>query len=288
MECILKFAEISFVISSEREIELDEVILPFVQKNVSNHNVRVHISWNWEEIQLPESGFIGEDIINSYYESNGCRYCITKGGHKGHLACTVYNENMYEFYCHINEEPFLYPPKNVGAILRMIPIKEIFIHYGILFLHSSQISYKNKGILFTAPSGTGKTTQAKLWNKYRNAQIICNDRTMIRKVGDVWYTYGYPIDGSEPVRSSAVNELASIVVIVQAPHNNVEQLGVTKAVTSLMSQLVIDVWNAAELSKAMELLLDLIEEKKVCLLQCTKDEEAVDILEKFLVESQIF
>ena len=32
-----------------------------------------------------------------------------------------------------------------------------------VILHSAYIDYKGKAILFSAPSGTGKSTQAELW-----------------------------------------------------------------------------------------------------------------------------
>ena len=48
-------------------------------------------------------------------------------------------------------------------------------------LHSSYIVYHDQAILFTAPSGVGKSTQASLWQKYRNIKIINGDRTLITK-----------------------------------------------------------------------------------------------------------
>lgn len=287
MKCFVKFADILFLVVSERLIDIDEALKPFVAESSEKYDVLVTISWKWDEKEIPKKGFLGEDIINSYFEINGHKYCLTKGGHKGYLACTEYDKKMNLFKCYINEKPLLYQINNLSSILRMIPMKEILVHYGILFLHASQILYKNKGIIFAAPSGTGKTTQAKLWKKYRGAEILCNDRTMIRKKGHIWCAYGFPIDGSEPVRSNVVTEIAGIIILEQALVDNVQYLSVIKSVKYLMSQMVLDSWNLEEHNKIMDILLEFLEEKKVCLMQCTKDKKVVDVLENFLVESDL-
>ena len=50
-------------------------------------------------------------------------------------------------------------------------MKKILLKYNGIILHSSFINFENKAILFSAPSGTGKSTQADLWKKYKNAEI---------------------------------------------------------------------------------------------------------------------
>lgn len=170
----------------------------------------------------------------------------------------------------------------------MLPMREIFLRFGALFLHASQITYQGRGILFTAPSGTGKTTQAKLWQQYRGAEILCNDRTLTRKVDGAWRTYGYPLDGSEPVCSSAVNPLGAVVLLEQGRRENrVERLGPAKALPRLMRQVVLDCWSGEARAEAMELLITLMEDVPVYLLTCTPEEQAVETLEAKLMEDEV-
>lgn len=203
------------------------------------------------------------------------------------MSCTWYSSDCREMVCAVNTETCHVPQDNERQILRMLPMREIFLRFGVLFLHASQIAYRGRGILFTAPSGTGKTTQAKLWKEYRNAEIICNDRTLTRKVDGVWYTYGYPLDGSEPVRSSAVNTLGAVVLLEQGTVNAVERLRPTKALPRLMRQVVMDVWSSEARAAAMELLILLMEDIPVFLLTCTMDKQAVDILDEKLIEEGV-
>ena len=166
----------------------------------------------------------------------------------------------------------------------MLPMREIFQHFQTVFLHASQIAIRGKGILFTAPSGTGKTTQAKLWKQYRGAEIICNDRTLTRKLDGLWHTYGYPIDGSEPVRSEKVNRLRCVVLLRQGLTNTIQPLPPARAVSLLMRQVVFDTWSGTARATAMQQLLSLVEDIPVFLLTCTPDERAVEMLEQKLKE----
>lgn len=284
MEYKLQFADVVFHILSEREIELEPELQPFLAAETEPADLTVQVSWDWEHVKLPDSDRAGEDALSYYYIEGAERFCVTRGGPKGAVACTRYNADFREVVCTYNEKPFLMPPKTMGSLMRMLPMREIFQHFQTLFLHASQIALRGKGILFTAPSGTGKTTQAKLWKQYRGAEIICNDRTLTRKLDGVWHTYGYPIDGSEPVRSEQVNRLGCVVLLRQGLTNTIHRLPPAKAVSLLMRQVVFDTWSGTARATAMQQLLSLVEDIPVLLLTCTPDERAVETLEQKLKE----
>ena len=50
-----------------------------------------------------------------------------------------------------------------------------------MVLHCSVLKVKSGVILFSGPSGIGKSTQAGLWMKYRKARVINGDRTLLKK-----------------------------------------------------------------------------------------------------------
>ena len=85
-------------------------------------------------------------------------------------------------------------PERIGTkpvLDAMMPEHLIIQNEGFLF-HCSYIERDGNAILFTAPSGTGKSTQAELWKKYRNAQIINGDRAAIRIVDGTVMAEGTP------------------------------------------------------------------------------------------------
>lgn len=287
MEIMLRLGGVLFRFRAERDMIVGPELLPFIVAGEEKADITVEISWDWEHAVLPSGEMVGQDVILNYYDEGSVRCCITRGGPKGPVACTCYSPDFRRVVCTINEKPFLMPPKALGSVLRMLPMREIFLHFGTLFLHASQIAYLGRGVLFTAPAGTGKTTQAKLWQKYRSAEIVCNDRTLTRRVDGIWRTYGYPVDGSEPVRSNRVTTLGAVILLEQGRENTVRRLAASKAMPRLMRQVVLDCWSGAARTAAMELLITLMEEIPVYLLTCTPDERAVETLEAKLTEDGV-
>lgn len=278
MNVNLNLGGIMFGFRLARPVELEPELTPFQQGNCAAADIDIEISWDWHTAPKPHSEEIGRDLLQVYYAEADRLFCMTRGGPKGFIAGCWYTPDFHRVVCTINEKPFLTTPKKLGLLLRFLPMRAIFQHFGVLFLHAAQIEQDGCGILFTAPSGTGKTTQANLWVRHENARLICNDRTLLRKEGGIWRTYGYPVDGSTPVRSGKILPLACVVLLSQAEENRAERLPSGKAIARLMPQLVMDGWSAEARTRGMELLLELLQSIPVYHLACTPDTEAVACL----------
>ena len=70
-----------------------------------------------------------------------------------------------------------YPDSYLETLAVYRKIVESMLGYDTLLMHGAVIAVGNKAWLFTAPSGTGKSTQAELWERYRNAEQINGDRS---------------------------------------------------------------------------------------------------------------
>lgn len=278
MNLNLRIGGVRFAFDSDRPITVEESLAPFFCSNEKVIDVNIRIRHDPAAVQLPPAGtMIGEDLLMEYYRADGDLFCLTKGGQGRYLACCVSDADARELTCYAG-----FPPGSavdtLGNMLRMIPLMRILQQHGVLFFHASQIAVGGAGILFTAPSGTGKTTQARLWERSRSARIICNDRTLT----DGLQTYGFPVDGSAPVISGEILRLGAVTVLEQAPENTVRRLRPREALVRLMPQLIIDTWDPGSRAKAAELLLELLTHVPVYLLSCTPDERAVRCLEQQL------
>lgn len=282
MEIKLELGGVKFCFAAERTIEIEPELSSFVKNNFEKEDIRIQVSWDWSEDVYPSSDPAGKDLIQHYYQEDDRCYCVSWEGEKGAIAVTNYKQDFKQMNCFINEFPFQNPPKSLGQVLRFLPMRAVFQHYGVLFFHAAQIAIGDAGILFTGPSGAGKTTQSLLWEKYEAAKRICSDRTLIRYVDNSYQTYGYPIDGSEPVRSTEVNQLKCMVLVKQDKINRTERLSAVRAVSKLMPQMVIDGWNPQARTRATELLLELVQEIPVYELYCRADKEAVTCLKNQL------
>ena len=282
MEYRLSLGGLALRIDSQQELVVNPELVPFFDEGAVEPDVEIQVSWDWDALVLPTWESEGRDLIQDYYFRDGQNWCMTRGGYKGYIAAATYGPEMNRIQCTINAAPFLRPPGSLGSLLRLLPMRALFQYFGVSFFHASQIAVGGKGILFTAPSGTGKSTQARLWNRWEGARILCNDRTLVRQMGEGYRTFGFPIDGSEPVASSETCSLGAVVLLGQGKENRIERLRPVKALSALMPQLVIDGWNPDARIRAGELLMELIGQYPVYRLICTPDEGAVQCLKERL------
>lgn len=294
MNIMLCLGGVKIRLDCERELQIEDVFLPFMIREMSGvsgqdekwkeADILAAVSWKWMEPPLRAAVKLGEDLIQTYYRRDEKNYCVVWEGEKGAISCVEYDDTFSHVSCRIQERLLPVAPKSLGEILRYFPMRTIFQHFHVLFFHAAQITYQGTGILFAGPSGAGKTTQARLWERFRNARIICNDRTLLRKQDGNWCSYGYPMDGSQPVRSGEVHTAGCIVLVKQSRNkkSSVKRLRAGKAMAQLMPQLVIDQWNVNARNQAAEDLSFLLEEIPVYQLTATMDEQAVVCLEETL------
>ena len=226
MHIMLCLGGVKICLDCEKEIQIEDVFLPFIIRERSGisgqdekwkeTDILAAVSWKWVKPPLRSAVKLGEDLIQTYYRREEKNYCIVWEGEKGAISCVEYDDTFSHVSCRIQERLLPVAPKSLGEILRYFPMRAILQQFLVLFFHAAQITYHETGILFAGPSGAGKTTQAKLWERFRNARIICNDRTLLRKQDGNWYSYGYPMDGSQPVRSGEVHVAGCIVLVKQA------------------------------------------------------------------------
>ncbi len=152
-------------------------------------------------------------------------------------------------------------------------------------VHASYIDYNGKGIIFTAPAGTGKSTQADLWAEFAGAEVINGDRVLLGKRNGVWKAFGYPCCGSSYICVNRALPLAAIVVLEQGSENTVTQLTALQKIRALVSATEVYIWNTAEIDKAFEIAGNIINDIPVIKLSCRPDEDAVRVLQGFLEES---
>ncbi len=155
-----------------------------------------------------------------------------------------------------------------------------------VILHCCYLNYKGHGILFSGPSGIGKSTQARLWEKYRDAKIINGDRSLLTKEENYWYANGWPVCGSSEICINEKHKIGSIVFLNQGKENEVVKLSKIKAIKKIISELTINYWNQEFVDKAISIAEDIGNNVNVYELTCRIDEDAVDTLEHILKENE--
>lgn len=151
-------------------------------------------------------------------------------------------------------------------------------------LHSSYIVYQNQAILFSAPSGTGKSTQADLWKKYRNIEIINGDRTLLTLKDDCFFANGWPVCGSSEICFNQTYPIKAIVLLQQGKQNQISQLSYIEKTKRLLKEITINYHNQEYLDNALVFIEQLIKKIPIINLSCTISKEAVECLDDYLKE----
>lgn len=158
--------------------------------------------------------------------------------------------------------------------------------HNMMLIHASAVKYRDKAILFTAPSGTGKTTQAELWRDVVNAEIINGDRVFIKSAGDdnKLYAWGSPWSGSSPYIVNDCAEIEAIIVLEQAQENLLQRLDAREAMMQLSANSFLPMWDAKCLEGMLEVMGLVLKKLPVYRLACKLDEEVVELVRKELFE----
>ena len=160
------------------------------------------------------------------------------------------------------------------AILRVIC--DYIINKGGFFLHCSCLRYKGEAIIFTAPSGTGKSTHASLWRKRFGGEVemINDDKPLVREKDGRFYIYGTPWRGKHGIGSNISAPIRAIVYIRQADENIAEDISPFEALSLILQQTVMPSDKSA-LSALLDLLGRLMENVQMYKLGCTISDDAV-------------
>lgn len=172
------------------------------------------------------------------------------------------------------------------AFLSLFALERKMLDHDSLILHCAYIVHQGKAILFSAPSETGKSTQAGLWEQYRNARTINGDRSLLRKIDDVWHACGWPVCGSSGQCALGDSPIHAIVMLRQGKENEVHRLSPVQAFSQLYSQITINQWNPDFVQRAMTLIEDVLQAVPVWQLTCDISENAVRCLEDALYPTE--
>lgn len=149
--------------------------------------------------------------------------------------------------------------------------------FDTLILHAAVIRVRDEAILFVAPSGTGKSTQAALWEKHRGAAVVNGDKGAVSVRNGEIHAHGLPFCGTSGICEPYELPVRAIVSLAQSPENDVARLRGAAA----LQAVVQNSFGCKPLCfpKIIDLASAILEKVPVYRLSCTPDEAAVAVLE---------
>lgn len=139
--------------------------------------------------------------------------------------------------------------------------------------HASAVLLDGKAYLFSAPSGTGKSTHTEKWCRLFGAKIINDDKPTLRRVDGTWMVYGTPWSGKNDLSMPVGVPLGGIAVLERGEKNTICRMLPGEAVPAIIGQC-LHFSHKGCMSKQLELLDDLLTKMPVWHLTCRNDDEA--------------
>lgn len=118
-------------------------------------------------------------------------------------------------------------------------IAENILSYDGFLMYGVVGDVEGKGIIFTAPSGVGKTTHTGLWKEYLGDRftVINGDKPLCRVIGGTVYAYGTPWAGKENIHANRRVAVDKILFIEQSPFNECIHLDKKDGLAKLFPQI---------------------------------------------------
>lgn len=272
---LYRFGGVTFAVESAEGIERSKMCEPFrVEDAAADHTICLTFS---DAIPEPPQGAAQSGPVYRWQES-GARHLLQRysvAGKTPQFTCAVTRGARTD----VTFAESYRVGASVRAVLEAAGLFDIFADAGMLVLHSAYIVTRGgEGILFSGPSGVGKSTQAALWERFAGARTVNGDRALVRPVertvGGVFYA------GTSGICQNVTAPLRAVVLLGQAAENRVVRARPQETFARLLSQCAYYEWDAASAARMTELAAQLVTNVPVWRMDCRADESAVRALEE--------
>lgn len=195
------------------------------------------------------------------------------------------NTNSAVIYVNSAETGISYPDIKEQIFLA---IRDIFFSFcpkfGMIPIHSSSVLYNGKVYLFSAPSGTGKTTHANLWLEHTDAAVFNGDVCMLEPCDSHVTAHGIPWCGSTTDYMNASYELGEIFFLKRSGHDSVASLNQFTGVINLTSRSFASNWTKAQMATILDIAGKIASVSKTASLECTPTINSLNTVLKHIKE----
>ena len=148
---------------------------------------------------------------------------------------------------------------------------------GLIF-HCSAIMVGGEAYLFTAPSGTGKSTHTRLWREMLGdkAVMINDDKPIIRYIDGEFFVYGTPWMGKHNLGANVRAKLKAICKIRQEKENTIENITPAEMLVTILNQ-TLRPEKLDNMDKLLAIIDKMLEKAKLYSLGCNISLEAAEL-----------
>ncbi len=173
----------------------------------------------------------------------------------------------------------LHPELNIGECEYMctsLLFYDALLDFNGFLIHSSSLCFNNKAYLFSANSGTGKSTHVGLWQKYLGdkVSVINDDKPAVRFIDGKFYCMGTPWSGKTDLNLDISAPIGAMAFLYRGKENKIEPAETRDVVHSILQQTLLSI-NPQHNDRLIELLDLFVKTVPIYRFGCDMSEEAV-------------
>lgn len=210
------------------------------------------------------------------YFTDSCKEYLVKGV-EPEFSISVTDADL-EYEQEQDKEGVNYSKAYLEFIALYRQFSEKAVNYGVVLCHGSVVELDGRAYMFSAPSGTGKSTHTRMWRECfgDKVRMINDDKPLLRFEKDGIYAYGTPWDGKHHLSTNTRAKLAGICFLKRANDNNIRRIGSKDAVGLLMNQIYRP-RNTEGFMKTLDYIDVLLKEVPMYELKCNISHEAAKV-----------
>ena len=227
-------------------------------------------------------------MITDRYEFAGKTVEVNSLHEAVHRYCAAYRTDApADFSVTISQEDIEYErareetPGHADAYLEELAVyrkvSEKMPYYDTILFHGSVIAVDGAAYVFTAKSGTGKSTHTALWRRlFGDRAVMVNDDKPLLHVGDVVTAYGTPYDGKHKLSNKIAVPIKAVCILERAEENSIVKITRSEAYPMLVQQAYRPVDTAA-MQKTLSLIDKMADSVELYRLGCNMDPDAARV-----------
>lgn len=131
-----------------------------------------------------------------------------------------------------------YPAGYLETLAVYRKLCERALDFGRVLMHGSAFAFDGQGVLFTAPSGTGKSTHAAYWREVYGGRVqpVNDDKPLLTVNKREVLVSGTPWDGKHHLSANVTVPLRAIVLLGRGETDKITRLTATAAYPLLLAQ----------------------------------------------------
>ena len=155
---------------------------------------------------------------------------------------------------------------------------EVMVDYDTILMHGSVVAVDGEAFLFTAKSGTGKSTHTRYWREVfgERAVMVNDDKPLLKLTEDGVLACGTPWDGKHRLSTNVCLPLKAICILERGETNEIYPISAQEALPMVFQQT----HRPKKLAKYMEIIDKLTQRVKFYRLRCNMSQEAARIAYK--------